>query len=113
MKELIPVIRKMAPGLIASDIVGVQPMMAPAAQIFTMRTRYDYRPLRQGDDYDQFEDYMYWVSPSSNISITDCVKWCTEVFGDILGDRWRMTENDTFIFRSAADRNWFIIRWGA
>jgi hypothetical protein len=118
MKELskqsiLSMIRRVQPELIAQNIVGVQPMTSQAGQIFSLRTRYDTRPLRQGDDYTDYQDYVYWVSPSSKIHVQDCVKWCEEVFGEILGDRWKLVPDDLFIFRNAADRNWFIIRWGA
>jgi len=41
---IIPMIRKIIPGQIAASIVGVQPMMAPVASIFSLRCVYR-RPL--------------------------------------------------------------------
>lgn len=35
---LLPLIRKIVPGLIAADLVGVQPMTAPVSQIMTLQT---------------------------------------------------------------------------
>src|ERR1035437_518306 len=43
-KIILPVIRRIAAMIMANDIIGVQPMTGPVAQIFTMRARY-------GEDY--------------------------------------------------------------
>jgi hypothetical protein len=40
-KTLLPMIRRIIPGTIATEIVGVQPMSGPVAQVFTMRYKYD------------------------------------------------------------------------
>lgn len=37
---LIPLLRRVMPSLIAADIIGVQPMVGPAAGVFSMRARY-------------------------------------------------------------------------
>ena len=53
---LLPMIRKVFPGLIANDIVNVQPMTGPTSQIFTMRTIYknpENCRLLSTDDYDE------------------------------------------------------------
>ena len=39
-KVILPVIRRVMPTVIANEIVGVQPMVGPIAQIHTMRVRY-------------------------------------------------------------------------
>lgn len=39
-KILIPMIRRIIPGTIATEIVGVQPMQGPVGQVYTMRYRY-------------------------------------------------------------------------
>jgi hypothetical protein len=39
-KTLMPMIRRIIPGTIASEIVGVQPMSTPVSQIFTLRYQY-------------------------------------------------------------------------
>lgn len=40
-KTLLPLIRRVIPGTIATEIVGVQPMSGPVSQIFTMRYKYE------------------------------------------------------------------------
>ena len=37
---ILPIMKKVVPGLIANEIISVQPMTGPVGQIFTMRTRY-------------------------------------------------------------------------
>jgi hypothetical protein len=39
-KVILPVIRRVMPTVIANEIIGVQPMVAPVAQIHTLRVRY-------------------------------------------------------------------------
>jgi hypothetical protein len=39
-KVILPVIRRVMPTVIANEIIGVQPMTAPVAQIHTLRVRY-------------------------------------------------------------------------
>jgi len=40
-KTLLPMIRRIIPGTIATEIVGVQPMSGPVAQIFTLKYKYE------------------------------------------------------------------------
>lgn len=39
-KSLLPMVRRIIPGTIATEIVGVQPMSGPVGQVFSMRYRY-------------------------------------------------------------------------
>jgi hypothetical protein len=48
-KVILPVIRRVMPTVIANEIIGVQPMTGPVAQIHTLRVRYaDTVPLTSG-----------------------------------------------------------------
>lgn len=56
-KTLLPMIRRIIPGTIATELVGVQPMSGPVAQVFTLRYKYaedmNHDPSRSpfgGDD---------------------------------------------------------------
>lgn len=40
-KTLLPMIRRIIPGTIATELVGVQPMQAPVGQVFTLRYKYE------------------------------------------------------------------------
>lgn len=39
-KVVMPIIRRVMPGVIANEIVGVQPMTGPVGQVFTLRVQY-------------------------------------------------------------------------
>ena len=41
-KVILPVLRRVMPQIIANEILGVQPMNGPPAQIFALRQRYGY-----------------------------------------------------------------------
>lgn len=61
------------------------------------------------------ERYIYVVeldTDTENLLDQYC-EWCTETFGD---GRWKVQEDDFFNnlkirFISAADRDWFMLRW--
>lgn len=40
-KTLLPMIRRIIPGTIATELVGVQPMSSPVSQVFTLRYQYN------------------------------------------------------------------------
>jgi hypothetical protein len=67
-KTLLPVIRRIIPGTIATEIVGVQPMKAPVAQIYTQRWKYQ-EAVTHDDARSQFGGY--------DIAVGD------EVFGNL------------------------------
>lgn len=37
---LIPILRRVLPSILATEIIGVQPMSEPAGQVFTLKHRY-------------------------------------------------------------------------
>jgi hypothetical protein len=45
-KVLLPIIRRVRPNVLASQLIGVQPMTGPVGQMHTLRTRYDYHNNR-------------------------------------------------------------------
>jgi hypothetical protein len=55
-KTLLPLIRRVIPGTIATEIVGVQPMSGPVAQIFTLRYKYEEN-MAHDDTRSQFGGY--------------------------------------------------------
>lgn len=48
-KVLIPMIRRIIPGTIASELVGVQPMSGPVGLVYSMRYKYNDAVARAGD----------------------------------------------------------------
>jgi hypothetical protein len=55
-KTLLPLIRRVIPGTIATEIVGVQPMSGPVAQIFTLRYKFEEN-MTHDDTRSQFGGY--------------------------------------------------------
>lgn len=39
-KVVLPIIRRVLPNVIATELLGVQPMSGPAGQVFALKTRY-------------------------------------------------------------------------
>lgn len=64
-KSLIPLIRKTLPGLIASDICGVQPMTGPSGSIFSMTSKYTMFVQQEIPGYDE------WLQKTNR---TDCAR---------------------------------------
>ena len=111
-KILMPMIRKLAPTLLAQDILGVQPMTGSVGEIFTRRASYTPQPkykFSRAKWYEadhRFEDYE------------EVIAWCTEHFGPRprypdAWTRWCDIHIDRIRFRDEKDYQWFILRWGA
>lgn len=47
-KVIMPILRRVMPSVIANDLVGVQPMSGPSAQIFTLKHRYGHPLMEDG-----------------------------------------------------------------
>ena len=62
-KVILPMIRRIMPGTIAQDLVGVQPMQGPAGQIFTLRQpkRGQLRPTGGVDPVFEVFDGEEWI----------------------------------------------------
>lgn len=104
---LIPLIRKIAPTMIAESIVDVQPMASPVGSIFNFNPNYlklQISPIR----YDENCIHRYIItvigSHSQDSEIRD---WLGETFKD----------DDYFIhgfeirFNHEKHAQWFIMRW--
>ena len=55
-KTLLPMIRRIIPGTIATELVGVQPMSGPVAQVYTLRYKYQEN-MTHDDSRSQFGGY--------------------------------------------------------
>ena len=69
-KTLLPMIRRIIPGTIATEIVGVQPMSGPVAQVFSLRYKYEedmtHNPARSpfgGHDIDSGDELFGNAKP--------------------------------------------------
>ena len=114
---LLPIIRRTLPNLIASQIVGVQPM-----------TNLGARPMELGT-YETGGVIWYWVRPEEpavldladprhSAAYWDEVEaWCTATYGprnpwaeEGSPHRWSASDR-RYHFRDEADRTMFIMRW--
>ena len=107
-KVIIPLIRRVMPGIIASDLISVQPM----ADMFVER-------LESGVSYDPENDMpeWYWVK-CHNSSISKYVEmsnFCKDTFGENGGEHWMSGVYDIhlhqFAFTTEQDQLLFLLRW--
>jgi len=120
---LLPMIRKVLPGLIAQDIIGVQPMTGVL----------DDHPLKTWEAEDQFHEIHYWVTPKLHGNIFKMkmnysqkteyedvpspeYTWCVQTFGPeqmksnkVAGTWWK--SGSDYVFRREEDRLAFVLRW--
>ena len=110
-KIIMPVIRKVTPGLIAQQITGVQPM-----SILNSKTE-----LRLGtahlDGSKKGDWYTVLVVKPFSFVIKDELKgpsphydWCKQTFGDENNDTWFMRDS-RYYFRKEEDISVFVLRW--
>jgi hypothetical protein len=76
-KVILPVIRRVMPTVIANEIIGVQPMMGPVAQIHTLRVRYADSisgGVTAGDEaLSPFDIARYYSGDTANPSVPKAV----------------------------------------
>lgn len=95
-KILIPLIRKLAPATIASQIVGVQPMQ-DIGSIFNKAIG--------GHNFN--EKYWPYVKMLSWNQIKDAERFC---YASFKSRNWR-NQGLHFAFKRKQDYEWFLIRW--
>ena len=114
--NILPLIRKCIPALIAADIVGVQPM----THIFDTR-----RKMIASDELDEHGVTYYYVTDTGNDwhsakagRALDEREWCWNTFGPSASYtemdptyRWQHGSDGKFKFRYEEDRTMFILRW--
>jgi Major capsid protein Gp23 len=122
---LIPLIRRVMPGIIANDIISVSPMIGPASQIFTLKVRYQlmkdrrvkvkkeiYRTFlrinnrRKTQSDNDFSKAGYWQGSGAFI---DVIGWCTEQFG--AHGYWHNHETGTVWFATETDYTAYCMVW--
>lgn len=95
-KVIMPLIRKVMPSLIASQIVGVQPMSSPMGEIWGMDTLYRRFQIISQYELDTGEIW-YKVTVTNEIQA-----WLEETFNE--GVDFRITESDYAIAVNIPDR---------
>lgn len=127
---VIPLIRQIVPGMIAQQIVGVQPMSTDGS------SKMELGETHNMDGTVEF----YWVKPSQGPTEhifsfkynfpakpderkqrnLDILEWCSQTYGprgiwgvDIdnpNGTRW-FASDQKYYFRNESDRTMFVLRW--
>jgi len=113
LKVLIPMIRKVAPSLMAQEICGVQPMSTPMGFLY---------PTEIGEEFVDgtlLYHKWYWVKPAymmfSSGFDSELYDWCVETFGDPLaGRRWYLDKEGGFryMFKRERDRTVVLMKLG-
>lgn len=105
---LLPLIRKVMPGIIARQILGVQPIPDSAGTLFTLKPKYQskYKFSRANWYVAEFDDRYYF----------EVEVWCAEQFGPHpknpdAWSRWVHKYENKIHFRDAKDYEWFVLRW--
>lgn len=118
-KILIPLIRNIVPKLIAQDIVGVQPMTASTAQVFSWHGEDTKDRIITGEDFTYKQPY--WVQPELGGLFSkrydryqEINDWCNKTFGASTeawnNPRWSAS-NRKYWFKYEKDRMLFVLRW--
>jgi hypothetical protein len=122
-KIILPMIRKVLPGVIAADIVGVQPMSGMAKIPLETGETYKNDAVAYSEPGDEIE--YYWVKPEEQTSVfslndeiarnNSILEWCNDTYGPMedwsVTDRRWFASNRKFYFRDEADRTMFVLRW--
>lgn len=118
-KIMIPMIRKVAPAMIAQQIISVQPMTMPHQNKVELRCGTAYLGGKKKGDW--FTVYIaipfrFNASTSMGHGATvkkikdDYHKWTEETFGPESNDTW-FERDDRYYFRSEADQSLFVLKW--
>ena len=120
MKILIPMLRNVLPATIAQDIVGVQPMTWPGAELETGETYVD-EAASYATEANTVE--WYWARlPMAAGSfwkqehVNEVDAWCEETFGPKMSNEhptfnWDKI-NGRYCFKRSEDRTAFVLKWG-
>ena len=107
-------IRQVFPSLIASQILGVQPMTGPTSEIFNIR--YDFTITKFHKKY-KFSRAKWYYCKYKFTDGNEIYEWCKEHFGPLSkgGDAWMRwkIESNQFRFLNEDDAIMFKLRWPA
>lgn len=123
---ILPVIRRLLPHVVANDIIGVQPMTATAAQIHTIKTRYDspslynvaltkdhfkhFLRVYNRKKYHNFDDITalgYTTIDINAFNMISARQWCRKT----LKPGSFVCSNARFCFAYERDYTLFMLRW--
>lgn len=104
--QMISLIRKQIPAMVAQQIVGVQPMND--VRLFKLRNPLKYK----------FSRAKWYVAEFDTKYYLEVDEWCAQQFGPHPNcpdawSRWVHKYEDKIHFRDEKDYQWFVLRWGA
>jgi hypothetical protein len=102
-KVLIPLIRKVMPGLVANQITSVQPMQLTGNEFFTMTTDYYFK---LNEKYWPYQHHLRTPNNSLNPVIA-AERWC---YDNLKGRNWR-SHGTFFAFKRKSDYTMFLLKW--
>ncbi len=97
-KILLPMIRKVMPGLMAQQIVGVQPMQYTGRSIYNQFFNKEYNK--------KYWPYQYFIDDKT-YRISEVERWCWDQFK---GRYWN-NYGRNFVFKREKDAVMFALRW--
>lgn len=119
---LLPLIRRVMPSIIASDILGVSPLVAPTGKIYNMKSSWDGTLILTKLHYHHFlrvynrkkyhtGDYLvnlgYQKASIRYTNVRDAREWCK---AKLKSGSYLISLND-FWFAYDTDATLFIMRW--
>jgi len=107
--QMISLLRKQIPVMVAQEIVGVQPMNIGTGVFFA-----PYKPKKL--KY-KFSRAKWYVAEFDDRYYFEVEKWCAEQFGPHpkhpdAWSRWHHTYSEKIHFRDEKDYVLFLLRWG-
>jgi hypothetical protein len=122
-KIMIPMIRKVMPGLVAQNIVGVQPMILPDIPLETGETYVD-EASSHATEANAVEWYWarlpvpagaFWNIKGTVDHFEQVDAWCEETFGPKMSNEnpafnWDKI-NGRYCFKRSEDRTAFVLKW--
>lgn len=110
-KIILPMIRKVMPGLIAQQITGVQPMSSATGSIFN----FPPTPVTVTTSRDESLKCQYIAKVSGSVDMDSIQEWVDETFGartpGYYNPRWNKITYGKWAFKHEADLTMFVLRW--
>jgi hypothetical protein len=106
-KVLIPMLRQMIPSMLADQIISVQPMTAPASQVYVIKNRWAFKRFEvlHSPDDELLGQYAIVINVPMG-ELAEILHYCKDTFVDNF-----TVENNKIWFNSEADRTLFLLRW--
>lgn len=119
--NVFPLIRKIAPSLIAAELVGVQPMTGPTASIFSMKSRFfEAIIVNKVGEWDSIlgTEFGYYVVTNidsmrdEHPKLLEAISWCDTTLKDRYNCVIDQDDLYRFYFKKEQDRTLFLLAFG-